>query len=115
MHRKEGYPTLAHNVICDHSGRAQEIMPGSFSTINDKTIVKSDLAVESVRRDPLFTEYQYELHKKNGDQTMMKGAYLIVNSGYLRWKCLQCGLRSSSDDDYIDWRRRMESVRKDIE
>ena len=112
---KEGYPTLAYNVICDHSGRAQAIMPGSYGTINDKTIVKSVLAVESVRRDPLFTEYQYELHKKNGDRTMMQGAYLIVDGGYVRWKCLQCGLRSSSDDDYIDWRRRMESVRKDIE
>ena len=46
---------------------------------------------------------------------MMKGAYLIVDGGYLRWKCLQCGLRTSSDDDYINWRIRMESVRKDIE
>ena len=32
---KEGYPTL---VICDHSGRAQAIMPGSYGTINDKLL-----------------------------------------------------------------------------
>ena len=112
---KEGYPTLAYNVISDHRGRALAMMPGAYGTVNDKTIVKSDLAVEKVRTDPLFTDYQYEVRSSSGERSMMKGAYLIVDGGYLRWKCLQCGLRTSSDDDYIDWRRRIESVRKDIE
>ena len=112
---KEGYPTLAYNVISDHRGRALAMMPGAYGTVNDKTIVKSDLAVEKVRTDPLFTDYQYEVRSSSGERSMMKGAYLIVDGGYLRWKCLQCGLRTSSNDDYIDWRRRIESVRKDIE
>ena len=43
---KERYPTLAHNVICDHRGRAIAIMPGAYGTMIDKTIVKSDEAVE---------------------------------------------------------------------
>ena len=29
---KEGYRRLAYNVICDHSGRAQAIMPRSYGT-----------------------------------------------------------------------------------
>ena len=90
-------------------------MPSSYGTVNDKTIVKSDSAVEKVRTDPLFTDYQYEVHKHSGERIMMKGAYLIVDGGYLRWKCLQCGLSTSSDDDYVEWRMKMESVRKDIE
>jgi len=112
---KEGYPTLAYNVICDHSGRALSIMPSSYGTVNDKTIVKSDYAVEKVRTETLFTEYQYEVRNSSGEQTMMTGAYLIVDGGYLRWKCLQCGLRTSSDDDYVEWRMKLESIRKDIE
>ena len=40
---------------------------------------------------------------------------MIVNGGYLRWKVLQCGIRDHSDPDYVEWRRRLESVRKDIE
>ena len=53
---KEGYPTLAYNVICDHRGRALAMMPDVYGTVNDKTIVKSDLAVEKVRTNPLFID-----------------------------------------------------------
>jgi len=112
---KEGYPTLAYNVICDHQGRAIAIMPGAYGTMNDKTIVKSDEAVEKIRTDPLFTDYHYKTRDKAGMRSLSRGAYLIVNGSYLRWKVLQCGLRDYSDPNYVEWRRRMESVRKDIE
>ena len=112
---KEGYPTLAYNVICDHSGRALALMPAAYGTINDKTIVKSDEAVEKVKNDKLFREFQYQVYRPDGSSFFTKGAYLIVDGGYLRWKCLQCGLKHSSDEDYVLWRRKMESVRKDIE
>ena len=90
-------------------------MPGAYGTVNDKTIVKYDDAVEIVRRDKLFTEYSYSVEKADGTRKLTRGAYLIVEGGYLRWKCLQCGLRSSSDEDYAAWRKKIESVRKDIE
>ena len=112
---KEGYPSLGYNVICDHTGRALALMPGAYGTINDKTIVKSDEAVEKVRSDELFTEFQYQVYREDGSSYFSKGAYLIVDGGYLKWKCLQCGLKHSSEEDYVLWRRKMESVRKDIE
>lgn len=112
---KEGYPTLAYNVICDHSGRALALMPGAYGTINDKTIVKSDEAVEEVKTGDLFKKFRYQVYRPDGTSFFTTGAYLIVDGGYLRWKCLQCGLKHSSDEDYVLWRRRMESVRKDIE
>ena len=112
---KEGYPTLGYNVICDHAGRALALMPGAYGTINDKTIVKMDDTVDKVKNDKLFTEYNYEVFRKDGTSYFTKGAFLIVDGGYLQWKALQCGLKVSSDDDYVIWRRKMESVRKDIE
>ena len=90
-------------------------MPGAYGTINDKTIVRSDEAVEKVRSDKRFTEYQYQVYRHDGSSFFTKGAYLIVDGGYLKWKCLQCGLKHSSDADYVLWRRKMESVWKDIE
>jgi len=111
---KEGYATLGYNVICDHTGRALALMPGAYGTIKDKTIVRSDEAVEKVRSDKLFTEYQYQVYRHDGSSFFTKGAYLIVDGGYLKWKCLQCGLKYSSDADYVLWRRKMESVWKDI-
>lgn len=46
---------------------------------------------------------------------MTKGGYLIRDGGYLRCKVLHCAGRDSSDPDFIERRRRMESVRKNIE
>ena len=112
---KEGYPTLGYNVICDHQCRTLAIMPGAYGTINDKTIVKTDDAVEKVKSDSLFTEYSYAVEKTDGSRILTKCAYLVVDGGYLRWKCLQCGLRSSSSADYAEWRKRLESIRKDVE
>ena len=55
---KEGYPTLAYNVICDHLGRALALMPAAYGTINDKTIVRSDEAVEKVKTGDLFKRFR---------------------------------------------------------
>ena len=112
---KEGYPTLGYNVICDHRGRALSLMPGAYGTMNDKTIVKSDEAVETVKNGNLFRDFRYQVYRRDGIPFFTKGAYLIVDGGYLRWKCLQCGLKHSSDENYVLWRRQMESVRKDVE
>ena len=46
---------------------------------------------------------------------MEKGVYIIVDGGYLKWEVLQCGLKSSSEPGYGEWRTIMESVRKDTE
>ena len=112
---KEGYPTLGYNVIYDHTVRALAVMPGTYGMINGKTIVRADEAVEQVKTKPLFTEYTYTINDVDGSRLVTKCVYLIVDGGYLKWKCLQCGLRASSALEYIMWRKRMESIRKDIE
>ena len=71
--------------------------------------------MEEVKKGDLFKNFRYEVKRPDGTAFFTTGAYLIVDGGYLRWKCLQCGLKHSSDEDYVLWRRRMESVRKDIE
>ena len=112
---KEGYPTLRYNMICDHMGRALSLMPGAYGTINDKTIVKHDDAVDMVRTNELFTEYTFEVINDQGIHTLPKGTYLIVDGGYHKWEILQFGVKSSSDPKYAEWRKKMELVRKDIE
>ena len=90
-------------------------MPGAYCKINDKTIVRSVEAVEKVKTDDLFKKFRYQIYRPDATTFFTTGAYLIVDGGYLRWKCLQCGLKHSSDEDYVLWRQKMESVRKDIE
>ena len=106
---------MAYNVICDHSGRALALMPGAYGTINDKTSFRSDEAVETVKTGNLFKNFRYQVYRPDGTSFFTSGAYLIVDGGYLRWNCLQCGLKHSRDENYVLWRRRIESVWKDIE
>ena len=112
---KEGFPSLGYNMICDHQGRELALMPGVYGRMNDKTIIKFDLSMDSVRTDKLFTDYMYEVHDEKGVRSMEKGVYVICDGGYLQWDVLQCGLKHSSDSGYNEWRKRVESVRKYIE
>ena len=57
----------------------------------------------------------YEMRNEQGELQLEKGIYIIVDGGYLKWEVLQCGLKSSSEPRYGEWRTIMESVRKDIE
>jgi hypothetical protein len=114
---KEGIPTIAYNVISDHEGRALAVLKGSYGSIVDKTIVRFDDFVEDIRCDPFFTEFKYEVRTgpEANDREMLKGAYLIIDGGYHPWEATQAASRLCTDDGYPEWRKQMESVRKDIE
>ena len=45
---KEGFPTIAYQVIGTHDGQAIEVLLGAFGSHNDKTIVKFDPFVTDV-------------------------------------------------------------------
>ena len=53
---KEGFPTLAYEAICDHSGCVIALTPGHYGAYNDKTIVRFDSAIRMLRTSPRFTE-----------------------------------------------------------
>lgn len=46
---KEGFPTLAYNVSCDHAGNALFCTAGTYGTCNDKTIIRFDSHIDVVR------------------------------------------------------------------
>lgn len=52
--------------------------------MNDEKIVKCDESMEIVRRGKLFTEYSYSVEKSDITRKLTKGAYFIVDGGYLR-------------------------------
>lgn len=79
---KEGFPTLAFEVTVDHAGRAIGVTQGFTGATNDKTIVRYDAAVGSIRTNKQYTEREYKLRKKDGTEFTRKGCYLIVDNGY---------------------------------
>jgi hypothetical protein len=114
---KEGYPTLAYNVVVNHEGRAEEAQKSSFGSFNDKTIVHFDDFIADLRTDPFFTDFQFKVltGSRPDDFEMLSGAYVIVDGGYHQWEATQAASRLCTDPGYAEWRKRMESVRKDVE
>ena len=55
---KEGFPSVAYNVVCDHEGNATAVLPGTYGATNDKTIVQFDDFVDDVRFDDFFYKVQ---------------------------------------------------------
>ena len=113
---KEGYPSIAYNVICDHEGRAMAVMAGAYGATSDKTIVRFDDFVDDVRSEAFFTQFEYAVRSgAAGEFKMDKGAWLAIDGGYHKWAATQAASKVRSDEGYAEWRKQMESVRKDIE
>ena len=112
---KEGYPTLAWNVHCDHLGRIMHINGPHPGGRNDKNMAQLDDMIKAVREDTLFTGSTFNMRSATGELVEHVGAWLLCDGGYHQWLCTICGFKHTSIRERFLWSKRMESVRKDIE
>ena len=112
---KEGYPTVAFEVISDFDRRILAISSIQFGTRNDKHIVKIDKAVAEIR-DGWYSTVNWNFKDSKGRDKTAVGVYLICDGGYLRWPMLICPYASAGVatlEGYFS--SNLESVRKDVE
>jgi hypothetical protein len=112
---KEGYPTIAYEVCCDHNTCIMSVTPGTFGSMNDKTIVKFDGFIEQLRTKQLFTNYEYSLNISANETRNFYGAYVITDGGYHNWKGMMSAISNTSIKNKRLWGDWLCSVRKDIE
>jgi hypothetical protein len=112
---KEGYATLVYEVTVDHHRKIMAVTRGFPGTMNDKTVVRFDGFVTSIRDKKAYAEVTFELLDKNGIAHLQKGVYLIVDGGYHQWRCLQCPYKHATEASAVQWSEWVESVRKDVE
>jgi hypothetical protein len=86
---KEGFPTVAFQVIVDHSTRILAVSPCYPGSHTDITISRLDLEINAIRSDPLFADYPFSLFVEPGVREMNYGVYLIADGGYQYWRVLQ--------------------------
>jgi hypothetical protein len=112
---KEGYLTLAFEVV---TGRDREILgisPVQFGTRNDQHIVKLDPTVSKLKKD-WYKDVVWEHYDLLGRQLLSRGVYFICDGGYLCWPILVCSFKhsgASTQEGYFSCT--LESVRKDVE
>jgi hypothetical protein len=112
---KNDYPTVGFQVAVDHTGRALHVSGPFPGTWNDKSISKIDQWVCNLESDPLFTEFKWKRATIDGTWEQDKGAYCIVDGGYLHKRCMMARNTSASSDEAIRWGKTLTSLRKDVE
>ena len=112
---KEGVPTIAYEMVCDHRRRIISVTPGHPGARNDKTIVKFDGFIQALHDRQRYAECTFSTVGADGNVVQHTGLYLIVDGGYHRWRVLQCPYKHTSDRARQQFSSNLESQRKDIE
>jgi hypothetical protein len=115
---KEGYPSIAYEVICTSRRRIQSVSCGHPGSRNDKHIVRTDQSVMSlVEGNGWFRTKAFEcIMDATGKTKVFHGLYLISDGGYHRWPCFAFPIKTGTPgSESMKWSGMLESVRKDIE
>jgi len=112
---KNGCPCISYNVSCNHSGFISTVSQGEYATMPDSLIVRFDLSVLPLLNDPLFKNKKYNLYADNDTTIECQGVYGLTDNGYLSHKLFAFPLKGALDENFYNWSKRTESVRKDIE
>ena len=111
---KEGFPTLAFQVVVDHNRRVQSVSQSFMGATPDKTICVNHLFSLAAQNGSL-EHIEYELYNSFGDKYKCRGGYIIVDGGYNNCICFIDLDKYRIDRQAVIWSEWVESVRKDVE
>lgn len=102
---KEGYPTVVVNVHCTATGRIVYVGPIFPGAHNDKTMVRYDKLVDSMRDDPIFKERQWQTWAPGagGGNTVLTGCMTLCDSGYHEWQETMNGYKHPTTTSEAAW------------
>ena len=114
---KEGFPSIAYEVICTARKFIQSVSVGHPGTRNDKHIVRTDDSVMQLLQGNGWLQSKgWKTVGPNGTQVQFFGVYLICDGGYHRWPCLISPVKTGvAGSPVMKWSAKVESIRKDIE
>jgi hypothetical protein len=85
---------------------------------NDKTLVRFDSFMADLRNGAFNNTMSFELKTNTDGETttrIIKGAYVIVDNGYLKWSTAVPPIKHSCQCSVIRFSQWLESLRKDVE
>ena len=114
---KEGFPSIAYEVICTARKFIQSVSVGHPGSRNDKHIVRTDDSVmELLQGNGWLQSKSWKAFGLDGRQVPFFCVYLICAGGYHRWPCLISPVKAGVPGSAVmKWSAKVESVRKDIE
>ena len=90
----------------------QALHPGRW---NDKTLVRFDRFVSDLQRGSFDNKITFQLSTNRGTPINVKGAYVIVDNGYLDWSSTVPPFKDSTNKSEVRFSQWLQSLRKDVE
>lgn len=116
---KSSHTSRAFNITVNNRRRILATTTGHPARWNDKTIVLFDNFVVALAEGRVLEDNIFYLYEKSADGTIVKvpyrGAWLIVDNGYLNWPTTVPPMKTTSLRSEIRFSKWLESVRKDVE
>ena len=83
-HWERGLITIAYNCEGVNNGSFSFCTPGSYGSCNDKTIVRFDSYIDSLRTLNLYTKMKYSLlMNAEGEMEWIEGVYVMTGRIFL--------------------------------
>lgn len=112
---KNSVTTRTYNLTVNHKRKILHSTTGHPGRWNDKTLVRFDRCVSQLQRGDFDDKMTFELNTARGSSIKMKGAYVIVDNGYLDWSTTVPPLKDSIKKSEVRFSQWLESLRKDVE
>ena len=112
---KDSHTTRAFQIVVNHRRQIIASTVGYPGRWNDQTIVRFDGFVTDMKRGMYLQNNKFTLKNNEGEDENYKGAWILVDGGYLNWSTLICPFKSSLSIKEQRWSRWAESMRKDVE
>ncbi len=113
---KTAATTRTYNLTVNHKRQILHTTTGHPGRWNNKTLARFDHFLDELRKGGFDEQITFDLLDKSGEKTVcMKGAYVIVDNGYLEWSSTIPPFKNSSSRSEIRFSQWLESLHKDVE
>ena len=115
MGAKSSLTTRAYQIVVNHRRQILASTVGYPGRWNDKTIVRFDCFATNIHEGKYLGKNEFNLLDDKGKEVSYRGAWILVNGGYLNWSSLICPFKEAISMKEQRWSRWAESVRIDVE
>ena len=117
---KSSCTTRTFNLTVNHRRQILHTSRGGPGGWNDQTMVRRDNFINGLHQGDHLDDVQFYLEERDDSTGEIKhvkyrGAYVIVDNGYLRWSVTVPPFKVTNITTDIRWSKWIESMRKDVE
>lgn len=113
---RTSWTTRTYNLTVNHKRQILNSTTGHPGRRwNDETLVRFDACVSQLQRGEFNDKMTFKLKTKQRSSINVKGAYVIVDNGYMKWFTTVPSLKDSIHKSEVHFSQWLESLRKDVE